>query len=252
VGGGEHVSVTYTDGQLAAVEAQEIVGVLHAGSVVLVEDPSSPAAAVDGDLEMLLRRAGVRVDAPVPLAQSGDPSATLSSAAARHADVVVVAAAPDRDGALTAAAAHAGLGGRCLVVEIGPAAQSVDPGPGTGRCLAGGVPPLASLPGGTRYSAAYTARYHLSPGPWGAFAHDAVTAVVDALRRAGAADPRRLGTALGVTTGVAGATGDLTIEPTTGDRRVPPLAVLDLDAGRGSRVDRAWADFAGWPAASAK
>jgi branched-chain amino acid transport system substrate-binding protein len=242
--------LTWTSSQLAAVDSDEVVAVLHARRVALVEDPSSSAAAVASDLVGLLGPAGVSVGTPIVLPASGDAGPALSVAAAGRPDLVVIAAAADRAGALVTAAGTAGVGGRCLLVAAPPPPPATRAASGADHCLGGGVPPLASLPGGPRYAAAYTARYHQPPGPWGAFAADAVTLVADAARQ-GAVSRVQLAGALASAAGASGITGDLSLDGATGERRLPPVAVLDLDAAGVTGVDPAWLAFAAWPPASA-
>ena len=240
------VTATWTDDQLARVEAAEVTEVMRAHRVAVVEDAAAPAAGVVAAMTPLLGQAGVALAAPVPLAPTGDPVTTVRQAVAGRPDAVLLAGAPGEAAALAAAAGAAGMGGRCVVVAAPAAPSPADAGAGTG-CVAGGVPPVAALPGGPAFAAAFQDRFHATPGPWAAFGDDALRMLIAALRSAGSADAARVDDALVHSAGVAGVTGDITLDPATGERRVAPLAVLDLGAAGTGGVDPPWASFAAWP-----
>lgn len=236
--GGPGIGLGFSDVQLATVAAQEVVGVLGATKVAVVAGSAPDQAAVGSALDDLLRRAGVAVtDVPAP-APGDDPAQSAAAVDAAAPQVTLYALDATSADAL---AAGAGVGGgHCIVVA--PVAVP------TISCPAVALAPLAQLPGGPHFAGD-------AHGPtasiWGALGHDAVTAVVAALRAAGGATPSKVASALAATAGVAGVTGALTVDPVSGDRRVPPLAVLDAHDG-GPVVDLSWAGFAGWPPPSPK
>ncbi|MHB8328139.1 MAG: branched-chain amino acid ABC transporter substrate-binding protein [Acidimicrobiales bacterium] len=246
---GNGVRVAWVDAQIAPVDAQEIVEVLHARTVALLSDGSDPAAGVAGALETLLVDAGVSVPVDDVVAVGADPGAALAATSAVHPDVVVLAMGDAHAGSVAAAMARAKVGGRCVVADSGPGPASfvVAAGPKVASgCVVAGAPPPSEFPGGTRYTSAYRARYRLEPGPWGAFAYDALGLVADAARRAGSLSASLLSEALRQTTGYAGVTGTIDIDRATGERRLPPLAVLDVSIAGVTALDPAWAAFAGW------
>ena len=109
-----------------------------------------------------------------------------------------------------------------------------------------GVPSAGQLPGGKRYTAAYRARYHRSPGTWGAFVYDSLNMLAAAVQRAHRWAGPRLRSALAHTRGFRGVTGTTTILPASGNRVKPPVVILDINAAGQYTVDFAWAAFAGY------
>lgn len=65
----------------------------------------------------------------------------------------------------------------------------------------------------TDYTAAYTAKYNQQPSTFAGYAHDAVALLVDALTRAGSAEPGAIRDALEATSGFVGTTGTYTFTP---------------------------------------
>jgi branched-chain amino acid transport system substrate-binding protein len=231
--GGPGIGLGFSDVQLATVAAQEVVGVLGATKVAVVTGNGADEAAVGSALDTTLRKAGVAVtDVPAP--RPGDDPGQAAAAVDAAVPQVTLYALDATSAEALATAAGAG-GGHCLVVA--PVAAP------TISCPAAALAPLAQLPGGPHFAGE-------AHGPaasiWGALGHDAVSTVVAALRAAGRTTPSRVASALATTVGVAGVTGELTVDPATGDRRVTPLAVLDAHGG-GPVVDLSWAGFAGWP-----
>jgi ABC-type branched-subunit amino acid transport system substrate-binding protein len=139
--------------------------------------------------------------------------------------------------------------GRCFVdlAAQGPSFVSAAGAAAAAGCLNSGVPSAGQLPGGTRYTAAYRARYHVAPGTWGAFAYDSLDMLVAAVERTHRWTGPRLQGALRHTRGFRGVTGTTTILPASGNRANPPVVILDIGAAGQYKVDPAWASFAGYP-----
>jgi|SRR5579875_1927973 len=247
--------------QLAAVDAQELEQVLHVHRVAVLRSADPTAAALVQDLTGLLGSSGVVVPVSGALAPGADPAGALAQVAGGAVDAVVLAMEVPQAAGLVAAAAGR-LGARCLVSP--PSAQGAA-GAATAAlapCLVAGVPPLAELPGGAAYARAYQARFGVPPGPWGVFAYDAVVLLAAAAADVGSWDAPRLAALLGPVAGhpalpavdgvpvrapgmLAPATGPIVLDPATGDRLAPPLAVLDVSPAGGERVDAAWQAYAG-------
>jgi len=237
--------------QIAPVEEGELTGVLHARSVAVLYDPSTYTAAIATQLAEALRGAGVSVpvDAVLdPQASAAQTGQALQTVAAARPDVTYLAMYGPQAGMIAerlSATPHAY--GRCFVdlAAQGPSFVSAA-GAAAAGCLNSGVPSAGQLPGGTRYTSAYRARYHLDPGTWGAFAYDSLDMLAAAVERTHRwAGPRLLG-ALLHTRGFRGVTGTTTILPASGDRAKPPVVILDIDAAGRYTIDSAWASFAGY------
>ena len=81
----------------------------------------------------------------------------------------------------------------------------------------------AATPETTKYVAAYAKKYNKTPDSLGALAYDAYGMLVDAIKRAGSADPQKIRDALSATTNYVGATGYITIK----DGNAVKSAVID-------------------------
>jgi len=237
--------------QIAPVEEQELTSVLHARSVALLYDPSTYTAAIAAQLAGALRGAGVSV----PFDQALDPRASatqtdqaLRTVAATRPAVTYLAMYGPQAGTIAARLSVAPQAyGRCFVdlAAQGPSFVSAA-GIAAPGCLNSGVPSAGQLPGGKRYTAAYRARYHRSPGTWGAFTYDSLDMLVAAVERTHRWSGPELRNALLHTRGFRGVTGTTTILPVSGNRAKPPVVILDIDAAGQYTVDSAWATFAGY------
>jgi branched-chain amino acid transport system substrate-binding protein len=237
--------------QIAPVEEAELTGVLRTRSVALLHDPSTYTAGIATQLAGALKGAGVSVpvDAVLdPHASAAQTDQALQAVAAARPDVTYLAMYGPQAGAIAARlAAAAGAYGRCFVdlAAQGPSFVSAA-GAGAAACLNSGVPSAGQLPGGKPYASAYRARYHTSPGTWGAFAYDSLDMLVAAVEHTHRwTGPKLLG-ALRNTRGFRGVTGTTTILPASGNRANPPVVILDVDAAGRYMIDSAWASFAGY------
>jgi branched-chain amino acid transport system substrate-binding protein len=238
-------------GQIAPVETAELTGVLHAHSVAVLYDPSTYTAAIATQLAGELKGAGVSVPVNAvldPQASGAQTDQALQAVAAARPDVTYLAMYGPQAGAIAARlAATPHAYGRCFVDLAAQGASFVSAaGAAAASCLNSGVPSAAQLPGGKSYTAAYRARFHRSPGTWGAFAYDSLNMLAAAVERTHRWTGAKLRGALRRTRGFHGVTGTTTILPASGNRSSPPVVILDIDAAGQYTVDSAWAAFAGY------
>ncbi|MEZ5869318.1 branched-chain amino acid transport system substrate-binding protein [Defluviimonas denitrificans] len=86
--------------------------------------------------------------------------------------------------------------------------------PGTALLVAGLLPESdPQKPVVTEYKAAYEAKYNQPVSTFGGYAHDGLALVVDAITRAGSAEPAAIRDALEATSGLVGTTGIYTMSP---------------------------------------
>ncbi|MCB2189244.1 MAG: ABC transporter substrate-binding protein [Deltaproteobacteria bacterium] len=91
-----------------------------------------------------------------------------------------------------------------------------------------------TTPAGHAYAKAYNNRYGQAPDAMGALGYDAHLVVMDAIRRAGKADPAAIRQALEDTKDFAGATGVMTL---TSHDAVKPAVIMKVDQGKFVFVD---------------
>jgi len=238
--------VGFTDRQQAALVAQDLVEVLRAHTVTVVVDTRDRTAGLAAALQGLLDAAGVTTT-PVALSGPAGVDSAVAQASAAHADALVVLAGDVDGGTIAAALHHAHVSGPCLVSGMSPGATTylATSGAPASGCLVAGPAPLTLVPGGTRFTAAQSSLSGAAAF-WSALGHDAVSVVAAAVEQAGSSDPEAVRRALLQTAAVAGATGPVTLDPTTGDRIHPPLAVQAVHDGA-LQIDAAWAAYSGWP-----
>jgi ABC-type branched-subunit amino acid transport system substrate-binding protein len=73
-----------------------------------------------------------------------------------------------------------------------------------------------------------------------------VRLLFSAVRAVGAWDAKRVRAQLSKTKNYAGITGEIDIDPETGNREVVPVVILDIEERGAYVVDRKWAEFAGF------
>ena len=238
--------------QIAPVEEAELTGVLHARSVAVLFDPSTYTAGIAAQLAQSLKAAGVSVPVDTvldPQASQAQTEQALQATAAARPDVTYLAMYGPQAGAIVARLAKSpGAYGRCFVdlAAQGPSFAAAAGAAGAG-CLNSGVPSDRQLPGGKAYTRAYRARFHISPGTWGAFAYDSLNMLAAAARQTHRWAGAKLRGALAHTRNFHGVTGTTTILSPSGNRAKPPVVILDINKAGHYTVDPAWASFAGYP-----
>jgi ABC-type branched-subunit amino acid transport system substrate-binding protein len=108
------------------------------------------------------------------------------------------------------------------------------------RCAFSGVPEAGQFPGrsAAAYVRDYRAAFGTEPGVWGIFAYDSARILFDAMAATGTTDFDRVLTRLERTTRFPGATGSITIDPATGNRRNVPVFIMRVDDRGVFVVDR--------------
>ena len=92
-----------------------------------------------------------------------------------------------------------------------------------------GVPEAAQLPTAKAYVEDYRTRFNKEPGVWGAFTYDSLKLLKDAANRAGTIRFNKLSKAVVNTMGYEGQTGQISIDPITGNRKKLPIFALKVN-----------------------
>lgn len=98
------------------------------------------------------------------------------------------------------------------------------------RCMFTGVPLPRAFPTARQYVRDYRATFGMEPLTWGSFTYDSARILFAAIERAGTTAYRPVMRELRATRGFTGATGTITIDPRTGDRRQVAVKILRVDA----------------------
>jgi branched-chain amino acid transport system substrate-binding protein len=246
--------------QIAPVEADELHSVLHAGSVDILFDPSTYTSGIANQLRSLLRSDGVSVPlyrSVSPTATSSQRTAALNAVASAHADVTYLAMYGPQAGlmakGLYGMASNANPPGRCFVDLAAQGSDFVSAAGATAAeaCLNSGVPSATQLPDGAGYVSAYQDQYHTAPGTWGAFTYDSLDLYAAEAKSSGEVKGQGLRSALSHASDFSGATGTITVEPGSGNRRNPPVVILDIDSSGQYVIDPTWAQATGYQVPSA-
>jgi branched-chain amino acid transport system substrate-binding protein len=238
---GAGASVVPSLDRVAAVDAQELVEVQHAQKVAILEDPASAGSvAVASQLHNLLEAAGVAVLPDVAIAPGANPSPYLSFVEAARPDTWFLSMPGSEAAEVSSQLVASHLAAHCLVDLVAGS------GPYATRCVASGLPSVSQMPGGSAYNKAYAARFGAAAGIWGAFAYDSALLLFDSARRAGRWDFRALIEQLGRERGLAGVTGDITMNASNGSRVDAPVVVLDAGPSGVGTIDAAWDAYSGY------
>jgi ABC-type branched-subunit amino acid transport system substrate-binding protein len=245
--------------QIAPVEAAELTNQLHAKSVDVLYDPSTYTSGIATQLVSLLKGQGVAipVNRPVsPTATASQSQAALNAVGAKSAAVIYLAMYGPQAGqfarAMAASQAAGHTLGQCFVdlAAQGPSFVTAAGKTAAHECLNSGVPSSAQLPLGASYTAAYQARFHTTPGTWGAFTYDSMVILASAMISAHQVRGSAVRAALASTTGFSGVTGTTTVLKPSGNRQNPPVVILDIGTSGQYSVNPTWAAATGYPTSS--
>jgi branched-chain amino acid transport system substrate-binding protein len=237
------------DYQVAPVEAKAITSYFKARKIAIVYDTSTYTAGIAKQVRDALKQ----TDAQVVLFQSFpegkvDAAALVKTIRAANPDLLYASTYFPQGAEIAKEAAARGVDATCLMGLANQDAKFVESAglAAARRCYSSGVPAAEQFPGARGYVSAYSKKFDAAPGTWGTFAYDSVRLLFSAVRAAGAWDADRVREQLSKTTHYRGVTGDVDIDPETGNRKVVPVVILDIDMRGAYVVDREWAKFAGF------
>jgi ABC-type branched-subunit amino acid transport system substrate-binding protein len=237
------------DSQVAPVDIEEVTKVLHAARPAIIYDTSTYTAGIARQVKTGLSKAGDPVVAYIPVKTAqANYSAAVRRAAAKHPDLLYIAAYGADAGHIAKTASTLGGTGHCFVdlAAQGPdfvtaATQSV-----ASACVSSGVPSAQQFAGAGQYVAQYQSLFHTSPGTWGTFTYDSVEVLANAIKQAGW-HQKAVITAMDHTANYQGITGPITIAPSTGNRVQSTVVILDVNSSGNYVVDPQWASATGFP-----
>ncbi len=227
------VTVQPKNDQVAPVESEYVLG-LGATSVAMLVDPSTYTQGMADRLQAALVAKGVQVRSIPIVAGRGDYAAEVADALTGVPDLVYVSTYYPEGAAIAKSLVRSKLPTRCLMglANVDPALVRQAGQVAAERCAYSGVPEAAELPGDSarRYVADYRRAFGANPGVWGAFTYDSANLLFDAMRAERSTGFRPVLDALRHTADVTGATGEITINPGTGNRVDVPVFIMRLDA----------------------
>lgn len=237
------------DYQVAPVEAKAMTGYLKARRVAIVYDTSTYTAGIAKQVRSALSRAGAEVVLFERLPTGKlDAAAVVEKIRAAKPDLFYASTYFPEGGKIAREAAARGVSATCVMGLANQDAKFVDVAglAAARRCYSSGVPSAAQFSGARTYVKNYRKKFDAAPGTWGTFTYDSVRLLFAAVRAAGGWDADRVRAQLSKTTNYAGITGEIDIEPKTGNRRLVPVVILKINQRGDYLVDPKWAKFAGF------
>lgn len=232
---GQGITVQPKNSQISPPEIAYIAG-LRPTTVALLVDPSAYTSSMAQRMEAGLIARGIT---PVRLAITpgrADYTDVVRQALDLQPQVVYVSTYFPEGGLIAKALATEAAGGRNAACFMGLANQDAGFVAAAGiadsrRCVFSGVPEPDQLPSAATYAAAYRARFAgTNPGVWGTFTYDSTKLLFQAMTQARTTSFEAVLAQLRSTTGFAGATGPITIDPITGNRPNVPVRILGVNA----------------------
>jgi len=237
------------DYQVAPVEAKAITGYFKAHKVAIVYDTSTYTAGIAQQVRDALTHAGADVVLYESFPEGElDPAALVRKIQESNPDLFYASTYFPEGGKIAKEAAARGVKATCLMGLANQDAKFVESAglAAARRCYSSGVPSAEQFAGAGRYVAEYRKKFGNAPGTWGTFTYDSVRLLFSAVRAVGAWDAKRVRAQLSKTKNYAGITGEIDIDPETGNREVVPVVILDIEERGAYVVDRKWAEFAGF------
>lgn len=230
------ITVQPKNSQISPPEIAYIAG-LHPTTVVLLVDPSTYTANMASRMEAGLMSRGITAIRISLTPGQADYAAVVRQALDLQPQVVYSSTYFPEGGLVAKALAAEAAGGRHAACFMGLANQ--DSGfiaiagiADSRRCVFSGVPTPRQMPSAAAYVSAYTARFPgQTPDTWGTFTYDSAKLLFFAMKLARSTAFEPVLAQLRATTGYAGATGPIAIDPQTGNRPNVPVSILTVDAG---------------------
>ena len=221
--------------QIAPVEFDWIQRTWAPRHVAILAGQSTFLAGQADRLQAALSGAGVAVTRIPITAGQDDYAAEVGQALASGADAVYVSTKIAEGVKIATLLAASASRPKCFlgfanqdpsVVEKAGIAVSQ-------TCVFSGVPAPAVFPTAKAYVRDYRRAFGIEPATWGVFTYDSARLLFQGMRQAGTVNYAAVMKRLRRTVNFRGATGTITIDPVSGDRRKVAVAVLTVDdAGR--------------------
>jgi len=229
---GMGVTVQPKNNQISPIE-DAYAKSIGAKSVTMLVDPSTYTQGMADRLATALKSEGATVTT-IPVAEGkNDYSAEVAQAFQGVPDLIYVSTYYPEGAKIAQRLALSKLPTKCLmglanvdaafVTEAGKVAAQ--------RCMFSGVPEAAQMPGAkaAAYVAAYKKGFKTDPGVWGIFTYDSANLLFNKIGQVGNTKFAPVLKALQKTKNYKGATGTITIRPSTGNRVNVPVYILKVD-----------------------
>ena len=237
---GMGVNVQPKTRQISPVEVAYVREAWKPARVAIVAGASTFLAGEADGMQAGMQAAGATVTRLPVEAGATDCAPIVAQALASSPDAIYISTKINEGICITRALVASGSPVKCLlgfanadpsfIARAGVALSQ--------RCLFTGVPLPQAFPTARDYVREYRAAFGIEPSTWGSFTYDSARILFAAMRRAGTTAYRPVMRELKATRAFRGATGTITIDPRTGDRRQVAVKILQVDdAGQFTIVD---------------
>ena len=236
---GAGATIQPMNSQIAPIEARYVEH-LHARRIAMLVD-DTPNGAFTKGMATRLRKALVGDGATVTWTSIKETTApglsttyyadAVSNALSTNPDLVYVSTYFPEGAQIAKALAEAGTTPPCLMglANVDNAFVAKTTLSQAQRCVFSGVPAATEMPSAKTYVAQYRSAFRKKPSVWGSFTYDSARVLFRAINKAKSFDFARVERALRRTKSFRGATGTITIDPTTGYREAVPVSILRVN-----------------------
>jgi branched-chain amino acid transport system substrate-binding protein len=229
---GMGVTVQPKNNQISPIESAYATSI-GAKNVAMLVDPSTYTQGMADRLASALRAKGATVTS-IPIAEGkNDYTAEVAQAFEGVPDLIYVSTYYPEGSKIAQRLVLSKLPTKCLmglanvdaafVTEAGDIAAE--------RCVFSGVPEAAQMPGAkaASYVADYKKAFNKNPGVWGIFTYDSANLLFAKMAQTKSTSFAPVLKALQNTKNYKGATGTISIRPSTGNRLKVPVYILKVD-----------------------
>jgi ABC-type branched-subunit amino acid transport system substrate-binding protein len=229
---GMGITVQPKNNQISPIESAYATSI-GAKNVAMLVDPSTYTQGMADRLASALRAKGATVTS-IPITEGkNDYTAEVAQAFEGVPDLIYVSTYYPEGAKIAQRLVLSKLPTKCLmglanvdaafVTEAGEVAAE--------RCVFSGVPEAAQMPGAkaATYVADYKKAFKKDPGVWGIFTYDSANLLFEKMAKAGSTKFAPVQKALKNTKNYKGATGTISIRPSTGNRLKVPVYILKVD-----------------------
>jgi len=237
--------------QIAPVASEAMTKWLGAKKVAIVYDNTEDytrgvAKAVKEDLES----SGVKIVAFDPIAPGGkNYDEEVGRLDSSGADVVYAAVYYPEGAKIAKGMLEQKVDAQCLA-DYGSydTGYVKDAGVEAARsCPVVGVPAPGDFEDSAQYLRDFQEDFGTDPGTWSPYAYDSVNLLAEAVKESDGFDSTKLNDFLAKVDGSKGWTGEVTLDPKTGNRDPATVVVTSADANGDLHVDKEWAKAVGAP-----
>jgi ABC-type branched-subunit amino acid transport system substrate-binding protein len=228
---GMGVTVQPKNNQISPIESAYATSI-GAKKVAMLVDPSTYTQGMADRLASTLKAQGATVTS-IPITEGkNDYTAEVAQAFEGVPDLIYVSTYYPEGAKIAQRLSLSKLPTKCLMglANVDPAFVTEAGDIAAERCVFSGVPEAAQMPGAkaAAYVAAYKKAFKKDPGVWGIFTYDSANLLFAKMAQTKSTSFAPVLKALQNTKNYKGATGTISIRPSTGNRLKVPVYILDV------------------------